>query len=47
MMYDIKRGVSNLLMEEAEARSVREFLRKRHKLHGHEQQRKMKHDRER
>ena len=47
MMYDSKRGVANLLMEEAEARSVREFLRKRHKLHGHEQQRKMKHDRER
>lgn len=36
-----------VLMEEAEARSVRDFLRKQHKLHGHEQQRKMKHDRER
>ena len=47
MMYDSKRDVANLLMEEAEARSVREFLRKQHKLHGHEQQRKMKHDRER
>ena len=47
MMYDSKRDVANLLLEEAEARSVREFLRKQHKLHGHEQQRKMKHDRER
>ena len=47
MMYDSKRDVANLLMEEAEARSVRDFLRKQHKLHGHEQQRKMKHDRER
>ena len=47
MMYDSKRDVANLLMEEAEARSVRKFLRKQHKLHGHEQQRKMKHDRER
>ena len=47
VMYDSKRDVANLLMEEAEARSVREFLRKQHKLHGHEQQRKTKHDRER
>ena len=47
MMYDSKRDVANLLLEEAEARSVREFLRKQHKLHGHEQQRKTKHDRER
>ena len=47
MMYDSKRDVANLLLEEAEARSVREFLRKQHKLHGHERQRKMKHDRER
>lgn len=47
MMHDSKWDVSDLLMEEAEVRSVREFLRKRHKLHGHEQQRKMKHDRER
>ena len=47
VMYDSKRDVANLLMEEAEARSVREFLRKQHKLHGHEQQRKTKHARER
>ena len=47
VMYDSKRDVANLLMEEAEARSVREFLCKQHKLHGHEQQRKTKHDRER
>ena len=47
VMYDSKRDVDNLLTEEAGARSVREFLRKQHKPHGHEQQRKMKHDRER
>lgn len=47
MLYDSKRDVANLLMEEAEARSVREFLRKQYKPHSHEQQRKTKHDRER
>ena len=49
MMYDGKRDVVDLLTEEAEAHSVREFLRKQYKPkpHGHEQQRKAKHDRER
>ena len=39
MMYDSKRDVANLLHEEAEARSVREFLRKKQNA---QQQRKPK-----
>ena len=32
MMYDSKRDVADLLNEEAEARSVREFLRQKQKV---------------
>lgn len=47
IIYDSKRDVADLLKEEAKVHSVRDFLRKQHKLHGHKQQRKTKHDRER
>ena len=43
MMYDSKRDVADLLNEEAEARSVREFLRQKQKTQQPQQQRKPKH----
>lgn len=42
MMYDSKRDVADLLNEEAEARSVREFLRQKQKAQQAQQQRKPK-----
>ena len=48
MMYDSKRDVADLLNEEAEARSVREFLRQKQKTQQPQQQRKPKrHEQER
>ena len=48
MMYDSKRDVADLLNEEAEARSVREFLRQKQKAQQAQQQRKPKrHEQER
>lgn len=42
MMYDIKRAVSDLLNEEAEARSVREFMRRKQQQHAQQKQNKKK-----
>ena len=48
MIYDSKRDVANLLNEETEARSVREFLRQKQKAQRTQQQRKPKrHEQER
>ena len=48
MMYDSKRDVADLLNEEAEARSVRDFLRQKQKAQQTQQQRKPKrHEQER
>ena len=48
MMHDSKRDVANLLHEEAETRSVREFLRQKQKAQQTQQQRKPKrHEQER
>ena len=48
MMYDSKRDVADLLNEEAEARSVRDFLRQKQKAQQTHQQRKPKrHEQER
>ena len=48
MMYDSKRDVADLLNEEAEARSVREFLRQKQKTQQPQQQRKpRRHEQER
>ena len=48
MMYDNKRDVADLLNEEAEARSVRDFLRQKQKARQTQQQRKPKrHEQER
>ena len=48
MMYDSKRDVTDLLNEEAEVRSVREFLRQKQKVQQTQQQRKPKsHEQER
>lgn len=48
LMYDSKQDVSDLLNEEAEARSVREFLRRKQKTQQTQQQRKPKrHEQER
>lgn len=48
MMYDSKRDVADLLNEEAEARSVRDFLRQKQKTQQPQQQRKPKrHEQER
>ena len=48
MMYDSKRDVADLLNEETEARSVREFLRQKQKTQQPQQQRKPKrHEQER
>ena len=48
MMYGSRREVSNLLNEEAEAQSVREFLRRKQKAQQTQQPRKPKrHEQER
>ena len=48
MMYDSKRDVADLLNEEAETRSVRDFLRQKQKAQQTQQQRKPKrHEQER
>ena len=48
MMYDSKRDVSDLLNEEAEARSVRDFLRQKQKpQQAHKQRTPKRHEQER
>ena len=42
LMYDSKRDVANLLHEEAEARSVREFIRRKQQQQAQQKQNKKK-----
>ncbi len=43
MMHDSKRDVANLLNEEVNARSVREFLRHKQEQQAHQIQKELKH----